>query len=369
MRSSRPATTRSCSGCSPASSACSSGGRTAPPSLRSQCHEAPLAETRPAEVDEELLGGVAAAMALVKAYRTHGHLAARLDPLGSEPPGDPSLEPERMDPKLTPELQARIPARLLRTYVEGETLAEALPRLQRDVLRDDRVRDRAHLRSRGARLAPRGDRVGPLPRSRSPTTRSARCSTRLTEVEGLETYLRKAFLGQKQFSIEGLDVLVPMLDEAIQLAAEARRARGRDRHGAPRPAQRARARDRPPVRDDPARVRGRADARGGQLGLRGRHRRREVPPRRARQARRRRTARSTSRSRRTRATSRRSTPSSRDGRAPTRPTARRARGCTIRPSRSRSSSTATPRSPRRASSPRRSTSRTSTATRPAARST
>src|SRR5207244_1928548 len=44
---------------------------------------------------------------------------------------------------------------------------------------------------------------------------------RLTEVEGLETYLRKAFLGQKQFSIEGVDVLVPMLDEAIRLAAEA----------------------------------------------------------------------------------------------------------------------------------------------------
>ena len=37
--------------------------------------------TAPAEVDAELLGGVAAAMALVKAYRMHGHLAARLDPL------------------------------------------------------------------------------------------------------------------------------------------------------------------------------------------------------------------------------------------------------------------------------------------------
>ena len=36
------------------------------------------------QVDENLLGGVAAAMALVKAYRMHGHLAARLDPLGSE---------------------------------------------------------------------------------------------------------------------------------------------------------------------------------------------------------------------------------------------------------------------------------------------
>src|SRR5262245_57974179 len=33
--------------------------------------------------DEELLGGVAAAMALVKAIRMHGHLNARLDPLGA----------------------------------------------------------------------------------------------------------------------------------------------------------------------------------------------------------------------------------------------------------------------------------------------
>ena len=43
---------------------------------------------------------------------------------------------------------------------------------------------------------------------------------RLTEVEGLEHYLKRAFLGQKQFSIEGLDVMVPMLDEAIELGAE-----------------------------------------------------------------------------------------------------------------------------------------------------
>src|SRR5204862_6096117 len=45
--------------------------------------------------------------------------------------------------------------------------------------------------------------------------------TRLTEVEGFERFLRRAFLGQKQFSIEGLDVMVPMLDEAVELAAEA----------------------------------------------------------------------------------------------------------------------------------------------------
>jgi 2-oxoglutarate dehydrogenase E1 component len=47
-----------------------------------------------------------------------------------------------------------------------------------------------------------------------------RLLTRLSEVEGFERYMRRAFLGQKSFSIEGLDALVPMLDSAIELAAE-----------------------------------------------------------------------------------------------------------------------------------------------------
>ena len=38
--------------------------------------------------------------------------------------------------------------------------------------------------------------------------------------------MHKAYLGQHQFSIEGLDMTVPMLDELIQLVRRARR-RGR----------------------------------------------------------------------------------------------------------------------------------------------
>src|SRR5204862_4738654 len=64
------------------------------------------------EADTELLQAVQAATSLLKAYRTHGHLAARLDPLGTEPRGDPALEPETLN--LTPELMSRIPASILR---------------------------------------------------------------------------------------------------------------------------------------------------------------------------------------------------------------------------------------------------------------
>ncbi|WP_226666641.1 2-oxoglutarate dehydrogenase E1 component [Metabacillus litoralis] len=38
---------------------------------------------------------------------------------------------------------------------------------------------------------------------------------RLTEVEGFEQFLHRTFVGQKRFSIEGLDMLVPILDELI----------------------------------------------------------------------------------------------------------------------------------------------------------
>ena len=41
---------------------------------------------------------------------------------------------------------------------------------------------------------------------------------RLTAVETLERFLHKAYLGQKRFSIEGLDMTVPMIDLAIELA-------------------------------------------------------------------------------------------------------------------------------------------------------
>jgi 2-oxoglutarate dehydrogenase E1 component len=43
---------------------------------------------------------------------------------------------------------------------------------------------------------------------------------RLTEVDGLERFLQRAYLGYKRFSIEGTDVLVPMMDEAIARGAQ-----------------------------------------------------------------------------------------------------------------------------------------------------
>ena len=181
---------------------------------------APAAEPAPPIADETLLGAVAAATALIKAYRTHGHLAARLDPLGSEPVGDPALEPEWLVPKLTPELQAQIPADVLRVWIEGETLADVLPRLK-ETYCGTIAYEIEHISDHQERVWLR--QAIETGRYREPlsTEERRRLLEQLTKVEVFEHYLLRAFLGQKQFSIEGLDVLVPMLDEAVELAAEA----------------------------------------------------------------------------------------------------------------------------------------------------
>jgi multifunctional 2-oxoglutarate metabolism enzyme len=171
--------------------------------------------TAPGEVDEELLQAVQAATSVLKAYRTHGHLAAQLDPLGSEPKGDPALQPENVN--LTPELMDRIPASILRIGVPGETLLEALPRM-RQTYCGTIAYQFEHLSSHQQRIWLR--EMIETGAHRQPLTdeEKRRLLNRLIDVFQFERFLEKAYLGQKMFSIEGLDVIVPMLDEAVTLS-------------------------------------------------------------------------------------------------------------------------------------------------------
>jgi multifunctional 2-oxoglutarate metabolism enzyme len=165
--------------------------------------------------DEGLLQAVQAATSVVKAFRMHGHLAANLDPLGTEPPGDPALDPETVN--LTPALMAQIPARVLRIAVEGETFADALPHLQ-ETYCGTIAYEIEHISDHEQRVWLRQAIESNLFRQPLDPEEKTALLERLSQVEALESYLHKAFLGKKQFSIEGLDVTVPMLDEALDIA-------------------------------------------------------------------------------------------------------------------------------------------------------
>jgi 2-oxoglutarate dehydrogenase E1 component len=177
---------------------------------------APAAAAMGAPASEEMLQAVQAASTLVHRFRSHGHLAARLDPLGSEPEGEPQLDPDAQG--LTPQLMARIPAQVLRMYVPGETLAEALPYL-RQTYCGTIAYEIEHISSHRQRVWLREQIESGAFRQPLAAEERKALLKRLVEVDALERFMHKAYLGQHQFSIEGLDMTVPMLDELIQLAA------------------------------------------------------------------------------------------------------------------------------------------------------
>ena len=169
----------------------------------------------PATPSPELLQAVQAATSLLKAFRTHGHLAANLDPLGSSPKGDPALDPETV--ALTPELMAQIPASILRIGVPGETLLEALPRM-RAAYTGTIGYQFEHISSHQQRVWMR--EMIETGAHRKPLTpdEQKRMLERLIEVFEFERFIEKAYLGQKMFSIEGLDTIVTMIDELSTIA-------------------------------------------------------------------------------------------------------------------------------------------------------
>src|SRR5256714_1402354 len=171
----------------------------------------------PTTAEAELLRGGAAGMAPGAPYRSHGHLAARLDPLGSAPPGDPSLDP--VNHGLTPQMMEAVPAAVLRVRVSGENLAEVLSHL-RETYCSTIAYEIEHISSHEQRNWLR-ERIE-SGRYRQPLSpeRKLQLLGRLTKVEAMDRYLRRTFLGQKTFSIEGLDSMIVMLEETLQLLAD-----------------------------------------------------------------------------------------------------------------------------------------------------
>jgi 2-oxoglutarate dehydrogenase E1 component len=111
-----------------------------------------------------------------------------------------------------------IPSSVLRIAVPGETLLDALPHLQATYC-GTIAYEVEHISSHDERVWLR--QMIESGAHRTPLTAEEKRTLlqRLTQVEVFEKFLHKAYLGQKRFSIEGLDIMVPMLDQMIEAAA------------------------------------------------------------------------------------------------------------------------------------------------------
>jgi len=158
--------------------------------------------------------------ALARAIRDYGHLAAHTDPLGSPPPGDPDLDPtahqvlEEELTTLSPEVVQSPSA------PQASNALDVIQRL-RELYCGSTGYDITHVQSAEERAWLVDAIESESFRTRMHPAEQKALLERLTEVETFEHYLQDSHRGMTRFSIEGVDVIVPMLDEILGCAVDA----------------------------------------------------------------------------------------------------------------------------------------------------
>jgi 2-oxoglutarate dehydrogenase E1 component len=168
-------------------------------------------------IDPELARKAAGAAGLAAAIRTYGHLAVQLDPLGTAPPGARELQPEFH--RITESDLADVPGAAL-GFPHMATAREVIERLRKRYM-GRLALEYTHIADESERQWFRS--LLTTEELTRPLTRDEKLALlkRLTQVDGLERFLARAYVGYKRFSIEGTDGLVPLLDTAIAESAAA----------------------------------------------------------------------------------------------------------------------------------------------------
>lgn len=166
---------------------------------------------------EAAIGRAVGAARYIRYIRESGHLNARIDPLGNPPPGDPGLDPANH--QVDDALLEALPASIVRgPLVEGAPNARvAVERLIQAYsgaigYETDHIHNFEERTWMREAIESHQFWYGFDDRHRRELLE------RLTETEQFERYLHTTFVGQTRFSLEGCDMLVPMLDSIIRNA-------------------------------------------------------------------------------------------------------------------------------------------------------
>ncbi len=153
---------------------------------------------------------------LITAYRSRGHLGANLDPLGLSPPMNPpdlglafhDLSDKDLDSEFSTGNVAGQPRMKLRDLLT-RLKAAYTGSIGAEFMHIPEVEQRQWLYQR---LEAAAGNYG------LDAAAKQRTLERLTAAEGLERYLHTKYVGQKRFSLEGGDSLIPLLDTLIHRA-------------------------------------------------------------------------------------------------------------------------------------------------------
>ncbi len=173
--------------------------------------------TNPVDARHEASAKQGAVSRLIQVYANRGHLVARLDPLGISQSATPRV--------LDLEYFGLTAADLETEFFTGSRVEKAVPRFMKlkDILEQLKL---IYCETIGAEFAHVSDseerlwlqdryQEGRVLHRFSPEEQRA-ILWQLTAAEGLERYLHTKYVGQKRFSLEGGESLIPLLDDLIQ---------------------------------------------------------------------------------------------------------------------------------------------------------
>ena len=162
---------------------------------------------------------IAGVVNMANSIRDYGHLAAQIDPLGAPPPSDPSL-------RLSYHKLEQNDLKNLHGHVIGGPIGQTAANAEEAIALLSQVYmstigyDYAHITEPQEREWLRDTAESRRFHPDNAPIDDQELLSLLTKVDGFEQFLQRTYPGKTRFSIEGLDMMVPMLDTIISGAVD-----------------------------------------------------------------------------------------------------------------------------------------------------